>query len=132
MRRIQRPRYQKTCRCPQVPGIVTAPPAPRVISKSPLGVSVWTMVLLDKYLYSRPTHRLCQELAHHGLPVSQGTITDGLQRLVGMFEQLLSVLYDRQLKAKLFHGDETRRELFDEFECNYGLIISLLSLPTHY
>jgi transposase len=35
MRRIQRPRYQKTCRCPQVPGIVTAPPAPRVIPKSP-------------------------------------------------------------------------------------------------
>src|SRR5262249_10467503 len=29
MGRIQRPRYQKPCRCPQVPGIVTAPPAPR-------------------------------------------------------------------------------------------------------
>lgn len=35
MRRIQRPRYQKTCGCPQLPGIVTAPPAPRVIPKSP-------------------------------------------------------------------------------------------------
>jgi transposase len=50
LRRIQRRRYQKTCQCPQVPGIVTAPPAPRVIAKSPLGVSLWTMVLLDKYL----------------------------------------------------------------------------------
>src|SRR5437763_11269471 len=100
MRRIQRPRYQKTCRCPQVPGMVTAPPAPRVISKSPLGVSVWTMVLLDKYLSSRPTHRLCQELAHHGLPVSQGTITDGLQRLVGLFEPLMPVLYERQMTEK--------------------------------
>ena len=66
MRRIQRPRYQKTCRCPQVPGIVTAPPAPRVIPKSPLGVSVWTMVLLDKYLYGRPTYRCCEQLKHHG------------------------------------------------------------------
>ena len=37
LRRIQRHRYQKTCRCPQVPGLVTAPPAPRVIPKSPLG-----------------------------------------------------------------------------------------------
>src|SRR5713101_9097872 len=44
IRRIHRPRYQKTCQCPQVPGIVTAPPAPRVIPKSPLGVSVWTRV----------------------------------------------------------------------------------------
>src|SRR6266702_5695962 len=50
IRRIQRRRYQKMCRCPQVPGLVTAPPAPRVIPKSPLGVSVWTTVLLDKYL----------------------------------------------------------------------------------
>src|SRR5918994_7960333 len=62
--------------CP-APGIVTAAPAPRVIPKSPLGVSVWTRVLLDKYLYSRPTHRLCQELEHHGLHLSPGTITDG-------------------------------------------------------
>jgi len=50
IRRIQRPRYQTTCTCAELPGIVTAPPAPRVIPKSPLGVSVWTMVLLDTYL----------------------------------------------------------------------------------
>jgi transposase len=86
IRRIQRPRYQKVCECDQLPGIVTAPPAPRVIAKSPLGVSVWTRVLLDKYLYSRPTHRLCQELEHHGLHLSQGTLTEGLQRLKGLFE----------------------------------------------
>src|SRR5215472_15079982 len=120
MRRIQRPRYQKTCRCPQVAGIVTAPPAPRVIPKSPLGVSVWTMVLLDKYLYSRPTHRLCQELAPHGLHVSPGTITDGLQRLVGLFEPLMPVLYERQMTEKLFHGDETRWEVFEEVEGKTG------------
>ena len=35
IRRIQRPRYQTTCGCAQLPGIVTAPPAPRVILKSP-------------------------------------------------------------------------------------------------
>src|SRR5712671_63470 len=120
MRRIQRLRYQKTCACAQLPGIVTAPPAPRVIPKSPLGVSVWTMVLLDKYLYSRPTHRLCQELAHHGLPLSQGTITDGLQRLKGLFEPLMPVLHKRQMTEKLFHGDETRWEVFEEVEGKTG------------
>jgi transposase len=120
IRRIQRPRYQKTCRCPQVPGIVTAPPVPRVIPKSPLGVSVWTMVLLDKYLSSRPTHRLCQELAHHGFHVSQGTITDGLQRLMALFEPLMPVLYERQMTEKLFHGDATRWEVFEEVEGKTG------------
>src|SRR5712692_6146609 len=53
IRRIQRPRSHKTCQCPHVPGMVRAPPAPRLIPKSPLGVSVWTRVLLDKYLYGR-------------------------------------------------------------------------------
>jgi transposase len=120
IRRIERPRYQKTCQCPEVPGIVTAPPAPRVIPKSPLGVSVWTMVLLDKYLYSRPTHRLCQELAHYGLHLSQGTLTNGLQRLKVLFDPLMPVLYERQMTEKLFHGDETRWEVFEEVEGKTG------------
>src|SRR6266403_1374453 len=105
LRRIQRRRYQKTCGCPQVPGLVTAP---RVIPKNPLGISVWTMVLLDKYLYGRPTYRLCEELKHQGLPVAQGTLTDGLQRIAVLFEPVMQALHARQMREKLFHGDETR------------------------
>jgi transposase len=120
MRRIQRLRYQKTCGCPQVAGIVTAPPAPRVIPKSSLGVSVWTQVLLDKYLYGRPTYRFCEALRHHGLPLSQGTLTEGLQRLAGLLEPVMPALYERQMREKLFHGDETRWEVFEEVEGKTG------------
>src|SRR6266446_6983073 len=116
IRRIQRKRYQKACQCPQIAGIITAPPAPRLIPKSPLGVSVWTRVLLDKYLYGRPTHRFCEELRHHGLPVAQGTLTDGLHRIAALFEPLMSVLHERQMREKLFHGDETRWEVFAEVD----------------
>jgi transposase len=120
IRRIQRPRYHTTCTCAELPGIVTAPPAPRVIPKSPLGVSVWTMVLLDKYLYSRPTHRLCQELEQYGFHLSQGTLTDGLQRLKVLLEPLMPVLYARQMTEKLFHGDETRWAVFEEIAGKTG------------
>ena len=120
MRRIQRLRYQKTCGCPQGKGMVTAPPAPRVIPKSPLGVSVWTMMLLAKYLYGRPTHRLCEELRHDGLPLAQGTLTDGLQRIAGLVEPLMPALSERQMGEKLFHGDETRWEVFEEVEGKTG------------
>ncbi len=96
--------------------MVTAPPAPRLIPKSPLGVSVWTRVLLDKYLYGRPTHRFCEELQHHGLPVAQGTLTDGLHRIAALFEPLMSALHERQMREKLFHGDETRWEVFEEVD----------------
>ena len=111
---------QKTCGCPQVPGLVTAPPAPRVIPKSPLGVSVWTTVLLDKYLYGRPTSRFCEQLTQHGLPLSQGTLTDGLQTIAGLFEPVMTKLYERQMREKLFHGDETRWEVFEEVEGKTG------------
>ena len=120
IRRIQRPRYHKTCQCPQVPGIMTASPAPRVIPKSPLGVSVWTMVLLDKYLYGRPTHRFCKELQHHGVPLAQGTLTDGLQRIAVLFEPVMRALYERQMGEKRFHGDETRWAVFEEVEGKTG------------
>src|SRR5262249_8357790 len=120
LRRIQRPRSHTTCRCAQRPGIVTAPPVPRVIPKSPLGVSVWTMVLLDKYLYSRPTHRLCHELEQYGFHLSQGTLTDGLQRLKVLFEPLMPLLYARQMTEKLFHGDETRWAVCEEIAGKTG------------
>jgi transposase len=78
------------------------------------------MMLLDKYLYGRPTHRLCEELRHSGLPLAQGTLTDGLQRIAGLFEPLMPALYERQRGEKLFHGDETRWEVFEEVEGKTG------------
>jgi transposase len=109
---------------------VTAPPAPRVIPKSPLGVSVWTQVLLDKYLYGRPTYRFCEALRHHGLQLSQGTLTAGLQRLAGLFEPVMRALYERQMRAKLFHGDETRGEVCEEGEGKTGHRWYLWGMPS--
>jgi transposase len=59
-------------------------------------------------------------LSQYGFHLSQGTITDGLQRLKGLFEPLMPVLYERQMTEKLFHGDETRWEVFEEVEGKTG------------
>ena len=47
-----------------------------MIPKSILGVSVWVTVLLDKYLFYRPTYRLLADLQTHGLDLASGTITE--------------------------------------------------------
>jgi transposase len=120
VRRIQRRRYHKVCHCPQGPGLVTAPPAPRLMPKSPLGVSVWTEVVLDKYLYGRPTSRLCQALQHHGVPLSPGTVADGLRKITPLFEPLVQALRERQMGEKLFHGDETRWDVFEAIAGQVG------------
>lgn len=120
VRRIQRQRYHRGCRCTDTPGIVSAPPAPRLLPKSSLGVSVWTEVVLDKYLYGRPTSRLCQALQHHGVALAQGTLTDGLRKIQPLFDPFMQELRARQMGEKLFHGDETRWEVFEEMPGKSG------------
>lgn len=120
VRRIKRRCYKKGCDCPHVPTLMTAPPAPRLIPKSSLGVSVWVEVLLQKYQYAIPTNRLCIDLKTLGAPISQGTLTGGLQKLAPLFEPLCEALMERHLTERLFHGDETRWKVFEEAEGKIG------------
>jgi transposase len=62
-RLIRRRRYRPACRCGGNPGIVAAPPPPKLLPKGLLGVSIWVTVLLDKYLFYRPTERLLADWA---------------------------------------------------------------------
>ena len=119
-RRIKRKMYLRGCRCEQSPGLITAPLPPRLLARNPLGISVWTEVLLDKYLYARPTHRLLQQYASLGLPISQGTITDGLKRLAPLFEPLIEAMHAQQMRESLFFGDETRWTVFETVEGKIG------------
>ena len=120
VRRIKRRCFRKNCDCPNGPFLITAPPAARLIPKSSLGVSVWVEVLLQKYQHSVPTNRLCTHLSALGAPISQGTITGGLQKLVPLFEPLSEALMERHLTERLFHGDETRWKVFHEIEGKIG------------
>ena len=120
IRRIKRKMYRRGCQCEQSPGLITAPLPPRLLPRNPLGISVWVEVLLDKYLYARPTHRLLQHYASLGLPISQGTITDGLKRLAPLFDPLIAAMHEKQMSESLFFGDETRWMVFETVEGKSG------------
>ena len=117
---IRRHRYRPTCDCGTHPGVVTAPPAPRLIPKSILGVSIWVTILLDKYLFYRPTYRLLADLRTQGLDLALGTVTDGLQRLVPLFEPVYEALAAHSRRQPLWHGDETRWLVFATVEGKVG------------
>ncbi|MBV8381068.1 MAG: IS66 family transposase [Planctomycetaceae bacterium] len=120
-RRIyRRRRYRPTCSCGVHPGIVTAPAPGRVIPKSILGVSVWVTLLLDKFLFYRPTYRLLEDLATQGLDLSQGTLTDGLQRFLPLFEPLYDLLVEHSQEQTLWHADETRWLVFATWDGKVG------------
>jgi transposase len=119
-RLIRRRRYRPTCGCDSNRGIITAPPPPKVLAKTTLGVSIWVMVLLDKYLFYRPTYRLLDDWATHGLDLSLGTITDGLQRLLPLLEPLYDALVERSQQQTLWHADETRWLVYVSVEGKVG------------
>jgi transposase len=119
-RLLRRHRYRPTCAGGVHPGLITAPPAPRVIPTSSLGVSVWVTVLVDKYLSYRPTYRLLADLQTHGLDLSLGTVTDGLQRLLPLFEPVYQALAAHSRQQPLWHGDATRWLVFATVEGQVG------------
>ena len=117
---IRRQRYRPSCQCACMPGIVTAPAPCRLIERGKFGVSVWAAVLLDKYLYGRPSHRLLQDLGHHGLDMAPGTLAGGLQTLAPLFEPLAAAMLAKLRSEQHWHADETRWAVFVPVEGKTG------------
>lgn len=111
-RLIRRRRYQRTCSCGNCPRTVTAPPAPKLIPKGVLGVSVWVEILLDKFAGHRPTERLLAHWRWLGLGVAAGTVAGGLERLEPLFQPLYDALLSRDAAAAFAQADETRWMVF--------------------
>jgi transposase len=111
-RRYQRQRYRRGCRCPGRPAVVTAPPPDKLIPKSPIGVSLWVMILQHKFALFQPLHRILAELRSHGLSLPAGTITGGLQKLVPLFQPLYELLVEHNRGEGHWHCDETRWLVF--------------------
>ena len=115
-----RPICDCDCGCGCVAGIVTAPPPPRLIERGKFGMSVWASVLLDKFLYGRPSHRLLQDLADHGLNMSPGTLAGGLHAIAPLFEPLDQALVSKLRSEPQWHADETRWAVFVELAGKVG------------
>ncbi len=111
-RRIRRRRYQRTCDCSHGPRTVTAAPAPKLIPKGLLGVSVWVEILLDKFAGHRPTERLLSQWQLLGLDIAAGTVAGGLQRLEPLFGPLYEALLQRNAASPVAQADETRWMVF--------------------
>lgn len=120
-RRIhKRTRYQPTCDCEAVPGIVTAPPPPKLIPKGLFSISFWVRLILEKFLFQRPLHRVRKVLALEGLPVSQGTLTGGLKRIGELLQPVYARILERNRAANHWKMDETRWLVFQAVEGKKG------------
>jgi transposase len=120
IRRIQRKKYVKPCRCDSAQSIITAAPVPRLLNRNNLGVSVWVEIFLDKFLNTQSTKRLLNHFSSLGCPISPGTIAGGLQRFAPLLDPLIDAFRVKQLSEKLFHADETGWKVFEKLEGKEG------------
>ena len=120
VRQIKREQAKASCQCPNRPGLIIAPKAPRVYPKAQYGVSVWTLIVLDKYQSYTPSNRLYQRLDDQGVPVSAGTITNGLQKIRPLFTPIQAAMKKQQAEETLFHNDETTWKVFETVEGKIG------------
>jgi len=120
VRRVRSPQYAKACQCPDEPSIVAAPAPKRLIPYSTLGISVWVLVLMDKYLFQRPTYRLLSELEAYGITLARSTLTDGMHRIAPLFKPIVEGLLARVQNATIRKADETGWPIFVEVEGKTG------------
>ena len=113
---IRRKQYEPACLCCALPTIVTAPVAPKIIPKGKYGVSIWTELIVDKFLYGRPTHRLLQSWKALGLEVAAGTVAGGFAYLSPMFVPVMQAFRDQQRLDTHWHADETGWKVFEFVE----------------
>ena len=119
-RHVHRKRYKKSCTCPNSPSIIVAPPPPKIIPKSPYGISIWVHILLGKFLYSQPLQRIIRHLCNLGLPIASGSLTGGLQKIAELFIPLQLALHEHQMTESRFHNDESRWEVFVDYDGKIG------------
>lgn len=119
-RKIRRHRYRPTCKCEHLPGILTAPGPAKLIPKGRFGISLWVEILLDKYAFARPTHRLLSALRTHGIDLSLGTVTGGLKQLAPVFEPIREEMIRKNLEQRMWHADETSWPVFVPVEGKVG------------
>ena len=119
-RRIIRCCMKKCCSCKGVPNTITAPMPPKVIPKSPYGISIWEAVLLTKFHYCQPTNRLLNQYGELGSPISPGSIAGGLKRLKELFQPVYDALYRHQMTEDRFHNDESSWKVFESLDGKVG------------
>lgn len=103
--------YVPACSCPGGKPL-TAPAPTKLYDRTKFGNSVWVYLIVQKFLFGVPTNRTLKELQLKGLPVSQGTITGGFQRINGLIESLYEGIVNHCRGGSYWHADETSWRVF--------------------
>lgn len=96
----------RTCNCPG-PKFVTAEKPPQVIPKGKFSNNFLAHVLVQKFFFQVPLHRLAVMMLMQGLSISEGTLTGIFKMLLPFLEPLYLLLAEVNRNDDHWHIDET-------------------------
>lgn len=120
VRKITRKSYVSTCNCPNQPKVVSPSVVGALFPGSQFGVSVWVEILLAKYRYGEPIHRLLDRWADIGFSPPSGTVHSNLHSIGKLFSPVAKLIADRNKSAGHWHIDETRWSVYIEIPGKAG------------
>jgi transposase len=94
--------------------IVKALPPPKLYPRTTVGNSLWVYLLVWKYIFGVPTHRVLQELSLQGLHLSAGTVTGGMKVIDTLLLALYEQIADHCRGADFWNADESSWRVFEE------------------
>ncbi|MDF9409838.1 IS66 family transposase [Pelotomaculum isophthalicicum JI] len=95
-----------TCTCP-VCRTVTADKPPQVIPKGKFSNAFLAHILVMKFFFQIPLHRIAMIVSMQGLAISEGTLTGMFQKLVPLLKPLYLLLAEVNRNEEHWHADET-------------------------
>jgi transposase len=108
----RRYQYEPGCSCRNLPGLLVAEAPLKLFPKTGFSIDFWIHMLMEKFLYQRPTHRSLHHLRMEGLAISQGTITGGFEKIQPMVAPVWGAIVERSRQMAHWHMDETRWLVF--------------------
>ena len=103
-----RRKYRRTCCCPGTPRFRTAPAPRKLIRKGLYTPRSIAHVLVEKFLWARPMHKITSGLALAGAHVADGTLAGVLQSVQPLLQPLADAICARNRQSSHLHVDETR------------------------
>lgn len=111
-KRIIRPKYSK----PGKEGVVQAPIPPRPLQGAKIDVSLVVEILIDKYFFHMPLHRILRKYELLGMKLNDSTIGDWAAKGIQTLEPLFEVLMEAMKRCGYLQADETPIKVLDKLK----------------
>lgn len=110
VRRIIRPKYSR----PEKQGVIIAQLPSLPIEKGMAGASLLSWIIIEKFVYHMPLHRLIQKFAREGIKIPPATISDWVRQTCRLLDLLYEKLIDEVLRQNYLQADETPIPVLDK------------------